>query len=304
MANRSTPKDEANKIPDRKTGEADNVFRRLKNAGLSQGIAAGKELNVPVSCTVDTFAKEYFMGYQISMRRLSRTDWSFRPTLLDWMLYAELCISLRVVRVHLEEQYVSVLKNLRLPDFFYVALAQMGVATGLGYRVYPLYVPKHIANSCIASAPSYLDRDVKYVDLSTKPDIEMDPETVDLQLPSEDGQTTVYSRSDTWIGFISEMNTFLDSVSHKGYGVIEGCPPDVAGDFDTMLFMRADEELGQVPSAIYHYSGDVDPGKALLSSFFHMRRVREVLNPVVPYSATMQGTGGFEEMLRALAMPG
>jgi len=303
MANRFTPKDEATKIPDRKQGEADMIHRRLKSSGLSGGIAAGKELNVPVSCTVDTFAREYFMGYQISMRRLSRTDWIHRPTLLDWMLYAELCISLRIVHVHLEEQYVSVLKNLRVPDFFYVALAQMGVATGLGYRVYPLYVPKHIAVSCIASAPSYLAQDVQYVDLTTKPDIVMNQETVDLQIPSDTGVTTVYSRNDTWIGFISEMNTFLDSISHKGYGVIEGCPPDVAGDFDTMLFMRADEELGQSETAIYHFSGDVDPGKALLSSFFHMRRVREQLNPVIPYSATMQGTGGFEEMLRALAMP-
>jgi hypothetical protein len=304
MANRSTPKDDATKGRDRSQGPADAIFDRLHKAGLSGGIAAGQELNVPVSCTVDAFAREYFMGYQISMRRLSRTDWVHRPTLLDWMLYAELCISLRIVRVHLEEQYVSVLKNLRVPDFFYVALAQMGVAKGLGYRVYPLYVPKHIDSSCIATAGSFLADEVKYVDLSTKPAISVGQETADVQLASEAKHPTVYARNETWIGFLSEMNAFLDSIAHKGYGVIEGCPPDVAGDFDTMLFMRADEAVNQTKSAIYHYSGQVDPGKALLSSFFNMRRVRENLNPVIPYSATMQGTGGFEEMLRALAMPG
>lgn len=268
---------------------------RLNN--MSKEVAAGRKKRVHVDVQVDDFAFEYFVGLSASLLRLPRTEALNAPTLRDWMLYAEVLVSYRITHVHLPEVNAGFHRTCRVPDFFYLALAQIGRAQALGYEVVPVFRPRYFAESTLTVSTTTMVGSLSYVDPTNAMEVNTD-ELMQIQVD----RTSVYERESTVAGFVMEMSRFLDSISRRGYGVIEGVPPAVEGDFDTMLFMHA-VERGSSP-ALLHFSGDVEPGKAVLSAFFNLLRTREILNPVIPYSATMYGTGGFDLLLRAMAQPG
>lgn len=267
---------------------------------LSKDISSARHIRVHVEIGIDSLAYEYFSALDHARLRLPRTEANLGPTLYDWMLYAEILTAFRVNHVHFPELHANLHRRALVPDFFFLALAQVGEASAIGYDLIPMFEPKILDESCFSRLDSALSDQTLVLDPGSELKLK-DGAFDGFRLSPVGPHQHLFERVNSVAAFVLEMRPFLESMTRKGYTMVEGVPPETEGDFDTMLFMKADAALRQSDSAIYHFSGDVEPGKAVLSAFFQLKRKREILAPIVAYSATMYGTGGFDDMLRSMA---